>query len=268
VIDYDFEQPMDGNFIKRGGPQVPTSPEKEAQDHREATTLMVFYTSPADMPDTPKEPLGPDPDEVVPEVVPFGELPDFVKARQERYYSYLNPKPAVTQQPQQSDPAGNGFDIANLLKIIQGGQPQPITQQAPQHSTGPSLEQTLNMFHQQQYQPQPIPPAPPVSAPQPQGIDFNAILNVMKQMQTPAAFPQTQPQPGMAPNLGAMFSQFAGQNQQPTAPQYQHQNYEYEDPERKRARDGGHHDEFDPGWSRSKRTRPTDKPVSKLPVHH
>jgi hypothetical protein len=264
VIDYAFEQPMDGNFIKRGGPQVPTSPEKEAQDHREATTLMVFYTSPADMPDTPKEPPAAGPDEIVPDVVPFGELPDFVKARQERYYSYLNPKPAVTQQPQQPSPADPGFDISNLLKIIQGvpGQPQ-LAPQPPIQPGAPDLQQTLNMFQQQQSQPQmPVAPVPqtfPIAA-QPQGIDFNAILNVMKQMQTPAAFPQTQTPPGMAPNLGAMVSQFGGQNQQPAAPYYQ-QNHDYDDPERKRARDG-HYDEFDPGWSRSKRTKATDKPVS------
>jgi hypothetical protein len=273
VIDYDFEQPMDGNFIKCGGPQVPTSAEKEAQDHRESTTLMVFYTSPADMPDTPKEPPTPDPDEVVPDVVPFGELPDFVKARQERYYSYLNPKPAVTQQPQQPNPADNGFDISNLLKIIQGvpGQPQPVPQQVTQ-PVAPDLEQTLNMFRQQQPQPQmpvaPIPQAPPIATPQPQGIDFNAILNVMKQMQSPAAFSQPQQaQSALAPNLGAMFSQFGGQSQQPAAP-YHQQNYDYEDPERKRVRDGGHYDEFDPGWSRSKRTKATDKPVSTLPINY
>lgn len=79
VVDFDFEESKDGSFIKRGGPQLPTSPEREAQEHRESTTLMVFYTSPADMPDTPKEPPTPDPDEIVTEVLPFGELPDMVK---------------------------------------------------------------------------------------------------------------------------------------------------------------------------------------------
>lgn len=67
------------NFIKRGGSQQPTSPEKEAQDHREATTLMVFYTSQSDVPSSPKEPPAPDPDEMVPDVLGFGELPDLVK---------------------------------------------------------------------------------------------------------------------------------------------------------------------------------------------
>lgn len=67
------------NYIKRGGTAEPTSPEKNAQEHREATTLMVFYTSPADVPSTPKEPPPADAEDTAPEVVSFGELPDHVK---------------------------------------------------------------------------------------------------------------------------------------------------------------------------------------------
>jgi hypothetical protein len=70
------------NFIKRAGIQQPVSPEKEAQEHREATTLMVFYTSPADVPSSPKEAPPPDLDEMVPDETAFGELPDQVKVRQ------------------------------------------------------------------------------------------------------------------------------------------------------------------------------------------
>lgn len=80
VIDIDLEAKT-SNYIKRGGNKEPESPEKEAQDHHEATTLMVFYSSPADVPSTPKEPPPVDEDEVVPDVVPFGELPDNVKVR-------------------------------------------------------------------------------------------------------------------------------------------------------------------------------------------
>lgn len=78
-IVIESEEMKNGNFIKRGGNQIPHSPEKEAQDHRESTTLMVFHTSPADVPSTPKEPPAPDVDEVVPDVIPFGELPDNIK---------------------------------------------------------------------------------------------------------------------------------------------------------------------------------------------
>ncbi|KAJ5404706.1 hypothetical protein N7465_005990 [Penicillium sp. CMV-2018d] len=262
MVDFDFEESKDGSFIKRGGPQLPTSPEREAQEHRESTTLMVFYTSPADMPDTPKEPPTPDPDEIVTEVLPFGELPDMVKARQERYYSYMNPKPAApqqTQQPQQPTPGDSGFDISNLLKIIQGvpGQAQPIPPpQATQPGVMPDLERTINMFRQQQPQSQ-VAPAPPVPTPQPQGLDFNAILNVMKQMQAPPAYSQPQQsQSAMAPNLGAMFAQFGGQNQQASALPFQQHGHDYEDPERKRGREGYYDDQSNSdSWSRSKRTR-------------
>ncbi|KAF7529075.1 hypothetical protein PCG10_008845 [Penicillium crustosum] len=262
MIDFDFEESKDSSFIKRGGLQLPTSPEREAQEHRESTTLMVFYTSPADMPDTPKEPPTPDPDEVVTEVLPFGELPDMVKVRQERYYSYMNPKPAAPQQiqqPQQPTPGDSGFDISNLLKIIQGvpGQAQPIPPpQATQPGVMPDLERTINMFRQQQPQSQ-VAPAPPVPTPQPQGLDFNAILNVMKQMQAPTAYSQPQqPQSAMAPNLGAMFAQFGGQNQQAGALPFQQHGYDYEDPERKRGREGYYDDQSNSdSWSRSKRTR-------------
>jgi hypothetical protein len=70
-----------------------------------------------------------------------------------------------------------------------------------------------------------------------------------------------QSQPQMQPNLGAMFSQFAGQNQQ-AGPSNSTQSYE--DPERKRVRDSGHYDDpYDNQWSRGKRTKANDlKPVS------
>lgn len=67
------------NYIKRGGTQEPTSPEKKAQEHREVTTLMVFYTSLADIPPSPKEPPPPSEDEIIPDPQSFGDLPDHVK---------------------------------------------------------------------------------------------------------------------------------------------------------------------------------------------
>lgn len=78
-IEIDNKEMKNANFIKRGGTLQPSSPEKAAQDHRESTTLMVFHTSPADVPPTPKEAPPPDPDEVVPDEVSFGEVPDLVK---------------------------------------------------------------------------------------------------------------------------------------------------------------------------------------------
>ena len=67
------------NFIKRGGTQIPNSLQREAQEHRESTTLMVFYTSPSDIPMSPKEPPPVDPSESAGEEVPFGEPAEEIK---------------------------------------------------------------------------------------------------------------------------------------------------------------------------------------------
>lgn len=62
------------NFCKRGGDQVPKSPEKLAQDQRESTTLAVFHSSPADIPNSPKEPPPPpEMEDVASNETPFGE---------------------------------------------------------------------------------------------------------------------------------------------------------------------------------------------------
>ncbi|KAJ5153446.1 uncharacterized protein N7482_009924 [Penicillium canariense] len=262
----DSGEMKNANFIKRGGSQQPVSTEKLAQDHRESTTLMVFYTSPADVPPTPKEPLAVDSDETVPEVVPFGDIPDHVKARQERYFDYINPKPAPAPAQASAASAG-GFDISNLLKLIKTGTqqqqstppPQP-PQPAPQQAPMLDLERTIGMFRQQNAQPQ-VPPVSQIPATQPpvaqSAVDFQKILSVMQQMQQGTGFPQpqqTQPQPILPPNFGAMFSQYSGQPQQSGPP-----TQSSEDPERKRTREGGQFDDqYDSQWSRGKRTKASD----------
>lgn len=256
------------NYIKRGGTQEPTSPEKQAQEHREATTLMVFYTSLADIPPSPKEPPPPSDDEIVPDVQIFGELPDHVKARQERYFAYVNPKPAPAVQPAAQPTAPtNQFDISNLLKIIQSAtqqqqpqmptQPLPTQQPASQAPTS-DLERTVNMFRQQQA-PAPLPQMPQFPMPQPpatQGMDFGnifSIMNAQNQMQPPPIFPPApQSQPGIAPNLAAIISQLSNQNQG-SNPSSQ----VYEDPERKRMREtSGFDGAGDDKFNAAKRNRP------------
>ncbi|KAJ5668543.1 Zinc finger CCCH-type [Penicillium maclennaniae] len=265
----ESEEQKSANFIKRGGEQQPSSPEKAAQEHRESTTLMVFYTSPADVPPSPKEPPAPEAEEIVLEEVPFGEVPDHIKARQERYFSYMNPKPATpAAAPGQPNAAPAGtFDISNLLKMIHTGQqsqstPPPQPQQPPMSD----LERTISMFRQQQTQPVMQPPQIPITQTAPQapvagGVDFAQILNVMKQFQNPAAaFAQPQQtQASMAPNLGAMFTQFAGQNQQQAGgPQDLNS---FEDPERKRMRETS---QYEDSWSRGKRTKQGDSKPYKV----
>ena len=209
---------------------------------------MVFHSSPAEVPSTPKEPPAPDADEIVSDVITFGELPDQIKvwnspalavststtltqqlqSRQERYYEAMRPKPAPVPtpaysqpqpQPQVNQPAGGFADFANLLKLMNPGAQQQSTPppQIPQPTPPPmsELERTVNMFRQQQ--PAPVPQAPVSQAPL-AGFDFQGILNVMKQLQGgPLSQPQQQQaQPAMAPNFGNMFAQFAAQNPFPT----------------------------------------------------
>lgn len=135
------------------------------------------------------------------------------------------------------------------------------------------------MFRQQQQQqpPQTPPALPqmpqfPMSQPSSgQGMDFQKILSVMntqKQVPQPPVLPQpSQSQPGIAPNLAAIISQFSNQNQQTGSNK---PNLLYEDPERKRLRessglDGTGDDRFNP-TRRNRPNGPHKKHVSLDPV--
>ncbi|RAH80650.1 hypothetical protein BO86DRAFT_364671 [Aspergillus japonicus CBS 114.51] len=245
------------NYIKRGGNEVPESAERKAQEHREATTLTVFYTSPADVPSTPKEPPQPDYEDLTTDAVSFGEVPDHVKARQNRYFAAVKPQPPPTAAPVAGAQAP--FDISNLLKIIRSAPQQPKSTPPPETQPAAArvsdLERTFSMFRQPQPQPTSQPPMLQMpqfpTAPQPatgQGIDLQnilAIMNAQKQIQPAVTAPQAPPsQPGIAPNLAAIFSQINGQNQPPTGNPPQ-QSGHYEDPERKRLRESGGYDGTD-----------------------
>lgn len=122
------------------------------------------------------------------------------------------------------------------------------------------------MFRQQQ-QPQPqappqLPQMPQFPVPQPpsgQGVDFQKLLSIMNaqnqmQQQPPPVLPQAPPsQPGIAPNLAAIISQFSNQNQQNGSNMPSSQ--VYEDPERKRMRETGFDGTSDENSNQTKRNR-------------
>ncbi|KAL2867313.1 uncharacterized protein BJX67DRAFT_371979 [Aspergillus lucknowensis] len=276
-IDLDNILPDDRarGYIKRAGIQNPTSPEARAQEHREATTLMVFYTSAADVPPSPKEPAPPDTDDAIPEVLSFGELPDHVKvcpghfARQDKYYSIVNPQkaPAPAPGPQDQPSTQNNQFVLNLLNSIQSaGQQQQSTPPPAPQPVQTSLEQTISMLRQQQPN---KPPAP--QNPQP-NIDSRLLALLYGQQQPPQPQPQPpqqqpQPQPqsqqgGIPANLAAIISQLTNQNQQNQQNQQSQQSQQqdtnqtqtsglYEDPERKRMREQGGYDGED-RWKRNR----------------
>ena len=74
------EEETSRNFTSRGGTVEPQSDEHKIQEQRDSSTLMVVYTTIADIPPTPREPaaeiMGTHPDEQK-----FGEPGDLVKVR-------------------------------------------------------------------------------------------------------------------------------------------------------------------------------------------
>lgn len=179
------------SFMGRGGVEKAESPESEAQDAREQTTLMVVYALPSDVPSTPKEaPAAGDEDDYSP-LTAFGEPGETTRGREEKYY-----------------------------------QQQRAAQQSA--ASTPGLSAILHLMKQQNQQQQsqaaafnPFTPTPPAQAQQAgQGVDISKILAVMSQMQQPqgqtqaqAVVPAAPQQQGGQVNLAALLAQMQGQQQ-------------------------------------------------------
>lgn len=190
------------SFVRRGGSQKPESAEKEAQDLREQTTLMVVYALPSDVPSTPKEPSATgDEDDYIP-LTSFGEPDDETRRREAKYYEQLR----IPQQP--------GAPTADLNAILA----------LMKQNTSSSSQQPAFAPFNPQIQPQQQPA---------QGVDISKILAVMSQMQQqpqaqsnsqstvvpqpppqpPPALPQQQP--GAQVDLATILAQMQSQQQNP-----------------------------------------------------
>jgi hypothetical protein len=267
-----------------GGEQKPVCPEKEANEGREKSTLMVFYSHPSDIPSSPREPLEPASQEPT-NVTQFGTPPSWVQTR------------AAALAPQQA-PAGNDWQklesifaqFSNQNTPAAMSQPPtapayqaPYPAAAPQNpapaaAPAPNLASILSALQQtqQQAQPaaqapvfQPAQPAPPAPSAQPAQFDLAAILATL-QSTAPNSTPATATAavPTMMPNLaGWPFAQPF--TQQPPAPQQAQPNYasqpdpqhnQYANESGKRGRrEDSKHEERDHGHSYKKH-----KPASKI----
>jgi hypothetical protein len=176
------------SFIRRGGIERAESAEREAQDLREQTTLMVVYALPSDVPPTPKEPpTAADEDDYAP-LTSFGEPEEKTRRREAKYFEQIRaPQQSTTPTP----------DLTAILNLMKQTQPQPAQQAA------------FNFTPQPQLQQQPA-----------QGVDISKILAVMSHLQQPQP-PQVQPaipqpqQPGPQVNLAALLAQMQGGQTQP-----------------------------------------------------
>lgn len=241
-----------------GGVNKPVCPEKEANERREANTLMVFYSHPSDIPPSPREPPE-TPEEESPKMVEFGAPPADILERAAAFEPVqVQPPPmqdltallSVFQQhtPQQQQPAAPAAPASDLEKIFANfsaptQQPAPQPQMIPpaqqQYAAPvPDLSSIISALQQQQVQaPQPQYPASfPSAIPPAQGVpttDLSAIMSVLSQTNQQGSMPQM---PGFGfPNL----------NQQGQAQQQQAAPYENE--ERKRFREGSGYEDRDHG---------------------
>jgi hypothetical protein len=178
-----------------GGEKVPECPERDANVQRENNTLMVYYSSPADIPPSPQEPSEQE-NLSTSTVVNFGTPPDKVLVRCPQ-----PPKPAAVPDFSQ---------LENIIKSLSAtSQPPAVPPTAPVESSytppPPStaapfdpagLQSILNSISNGQAPPQP----PPVSFPQPptqqpgMPLDIAALIANM-QAATGGALPPPPPLP-------------------------------------------------------------------------
>ncbi|KAK7522390.1 hypothetical protein IWZ03DRAFT_117075 [Phyllosticta citriasiana] len=174
-----------------GGLQKPESPEKAVQEQHEANTLLVFYTSSADVPPNPRDP----PAEEVEQKEPllFGTPPDIVLQRAPQF--------APAAEVPSAEPGAP--DISRILAAINGStsqQSEPSASQPEPPMPSTELEKTFSMFSQ----PQQPPAQPQAMAPAPAQLDIQAILaslgnmNTQQSQQMPS-HPQQPPQQPAAP---------------------------------------------------------------------
>ncbi|OCK79822.1 hypothetical protein K432DRAFT_405236 [Lepidopterella palustris CBS 459.81] len=247
-----------------GGMQKPVCPEKEANERREANTLLVFYTHRSDIPSSPREPPE-TPEEEPPKVVEFGTPPATILARAAAFER-------IPVQP-------NLDEISAILRSYQ--QPAAQQQLLPATPAAPisglsELEKTFAKFAAPTSQ-------PPVPQPQQQypslTPDLAAVLSGLQRHQSQSqasqapqyqqAFQPMQTQAQPPPNLDvtSILAQLASATQQGTltlpptsyqmpvgfpytntqgpsqASQQQSLSGPYENEERKRFRESGGYDE-------------------------
>ncbi|KAK5162404.1 hypothetical protein LTR04_003851 [Oleoguttula sp. CCFEE 6159] len=239
-----------------GGLKESGSAEREVQERHEASTLMVFYTHPSDIPPCPREPADPYTGE--PHVTnAFGKPPDSVLARESLLAGSQAPVPAPaasdisallnalssqqaqhaqqTQQQQPAQPQTSATELERIFATFAATPQQPQAAAAPAGHTPqpaqaqPDISAIMAAMQtqppiQQQQQPQPQP-----SAALPAGqLNLSAIMASLGQ----GGMPQMPSMPGMPGTSGFVFTPNPNPSAQP--PSYDHP---YENEDRKRYRE-------------------------------
>ncbi|KAF2193486.1 hypothetical protein K469DRAFT_550796 [Zopfia rhizophila CBS 207.26] len=222
------------NFEPYGGGELkPACPEKEANQRRENSTLMVFYTHPSDIPSSPREPLEP-PTQTSAPVIEFGAPHDWV----------------LNRAPKEHPPApANDFGALEALfkaHSTNNTAPQPaVTQSAytpqPAASNTPDISVILSALSNASQQQAPAPQQPAPVAQPAAGLDLAALLANLGQAATSA------PTYSMSNQIAWPFAQTYPQQQQAQNNYQQPQHNDYSNEGGKRGRDDGNHNERDYG---------------------
>ncbi|KAF1931387.1 uncharacterized protein M421DRAFT_2879 [Didymella exigua CBS 183.55] len=264
-VDFSVVDPEERkrNYMPYGGGEnVPTCPEKEANERRENDILMVFYTSPADIPPSPHEPpeqtedntttvtiFGTPPDKCLnrapkaaaptaPADLDFSKLESIVAQLANQNQSAAAAPVSVPAQPTYAPPApapASGLDLAALLASFGQQQPPPLPVQTP--APAPPQFPALSAL------PAGVPPPPPGAPP----AEMAAFLAAM-QAQGGALPPMPPGFPPMAFS-GAPFSfpqapqPDATAYQQQPPDQYYQQDYQQSNGGTKRPRDDGNNND-------------------------
>ncbi|KAF2649666.1 hypothetical protein K491DRAFT_610296 [Lophiostoma macrostomum CBS 122681] len=219
-----------------GGERKPDCPEKQANQQRENSTLMVFYSHPSDIPSTPREPADMA-DEQQPPSKEFGAPPQFII---DRLPKSANPTPVA--------------DFSSLESVFrQYAQPPTAPTPAPVPAPAPApapaaptvdLASILSALSSQQAQAPALAPIPPPPSAVP-GLDLSSLLSIMQQNNPGgASAPPNWPQ---FPQMFAPQQQAPAVMMQPQAPHNPQQNGNS-----KRQRDDGSNER---GHGSSKRQR-------------
>ncbi|KAL9131279.1 MAG: hypothetical protein Q9217_000767 [Psora testacea] len=205
------------NYTSRAGRVDIISPERDIQAEREKNTLMAIYTSPSDIPPSPREPADPYAGERAAEQC-FGPPSGLTKDREAEYQARRNAQAVPSAAP--------APDISAILQIINNPKQQSQSRPQPQDSSSNPLAAIFAKFSTNNQQ------APQAQmAPQQQSTDtysLQAILANMQQPQQQNYQPQPTygtPQANPVPSLQDILSQFNTQAGAPQGPPVQGYGY-------------------------------------------
>jgi hypothetical protein len=188
-----------------GGQQIPSCPEREANERRENATLMVFYADAKDIPTSPREPLEQDQDSApAVTVTNFGTPPDNVLAR---VPSTMAPTPVAMPDLSSLENIFKQFAMPAQNQASVAPQPAPTPQATyapplPMATGMPDLQSILSALQgpapTQTQAPAPFPLQAPAQQFPPPPMDLSAIMSAIS-AQAGSGMALPPPPPGFPP---------------------------------------------------------------------